>query len=232
MVVDGRILRLELDGALKLLDRRVDVTLVDISAELLEIFRSKCAISGFVSRVVCAEIGSFLAETSDMFDLVVFSSALHHIENVEQILTLTFHRLEPRGLLYTIFDPTSRRQLHSTTRALQRLEYFTFKLFCQTQDLPAAVFRRLRRLFSGVRARQKSDAALSQATAGMLAEYHVEEGIDDLALVAKLRAVGFEVVWYERYADSRFDLTRRLIERTGDSTSFKLLLRKPASALI
>ena len=55
-----------------------------------------------------------------------------------------------------------------------------------------------------------------------------EEGIDDLALVAKLRAVGFEVVWHERYADSRFELTRRLIERTGDSTSFKLLLRKPA----
>jgi hypothetical protein len=87
-------------------------------------------------------------------------------------------------------------------------------------------------VFSGVSAGQKSEVALSNATAGMLAEFHVEKGIDDLALEAKLREVGFEVVWHERYADCRFDLTRRMIEKTGDATSFKLLLRKPSSISI
>jgi len=215
--------------SLKLLSRRVEVTLADISPELLEIFRRKCAVSGFASRVVCAEIGLFLSETSQRFDLIVFSSALHHIENIERVLTLAFHRLEPRGLLYTIFDPTSRDKLHATTRALQRLEYLAFKLFFQTRDVPAAVSRRLSRMFSGVSAGQKSDATLSNATAGMLAEFHVEKGIDDLALGKKLREVGFELVWHQRYADCRFDLTRRMIEKTGDATSFKLLLRKPSS---
>jgi len=132
------------------------------------------------------------------------------------------------GLLYTIFDPTNRNKLRPATRALQRLEYFSFKLFCQTGDLPAAVMRRLRRVYSGVSARRKCDAVLDSATAGLLAEFHVEQGIDDLELVAKLRTVGFEVLWHDRYADSRFELTRRIIERLGDATSFKLLLRKPA----
>ncbi|HKI71885.1 MAG TPA: methyltransferase domain-containing protein [Verrucomicrobiae bacterium] len=213
--------------AFKLLARGLDVTLVDISSKLLDIFSNKCAAAGVVPRSVCSEIGSYMSQSSRKFDLIVFSSALHHLENIESVLTLAFHCLVPGGLLFTIYDPTSRDRLRVTTRVLQRLEYFTFKVFCQTQDLPAAFFRRLRRLFSGVSARRKSDVALSQATAGLLAEFHVGRGIDDLALVSKLRAVGFDVIWHERYAESRFDLTRRIIERIGDSTSFKLLLHKP-----
>ncbi|SRR6266516_7816118 len=218
--------------ALKLLNRGVDVTLVDVSSELMDIFRCKCAASRITPRIVCSEIGSFLSETSRTFDLIVFSSALHHIENFEHVLRLAFRCLEPRGLLYTVFDPTSSCMLQTSTRVLQRLEYITFKLFCQTRDLPAAILRRFRRVLSGVSARRKSDAALTRATAGLLAEFHAEQGIDDLALVAQLTTVGFEVVWHERYADGRFDLTRRIIERTGDSTSFKLLLRKATSASI
>lgn len=213
--------------ALKLLKRGVEITLADISPELLGIFSAKCAAAGIAPRCVCAEIGSFLSQTDQRFDLIVFSSALHHLENIEHVLTLAFHCLQPQGLLYTIFDPTSRRQLKTTTRALLRLEYFTFKLCCQTTDLPAAVGRRLRRVFSGASPQRKSDAALGESTAGMLAEFHVEQGIDDLALIRKLRAVGFEELWHQRYADSRFEVTRRIVERIGDATSFKLLLRRP-----
>jgi len=216
--------------ALKLLRRGVDVTLVDVSPELLEIFRNRCGTLGMTPRIVCSEIGSFLAETSQRFDLIVFSSALHHLENIGHVLRLAFHCLAPRGLLYTVFDPTSSSRLHSATRLLKRLEYFAFKLFWQPGDLPASIMRRLRRVISGVSARRKSDAVLSKATAGLLAEYHAERGIDDLALVAELRTAGFEVVWHDRYADSRFDLTRRIIERIGDLTSFKLLLRRSGSS--
>jgi len=216
--------------ALKLLKRGLDVTLVDISSELLEIFRNKCTASSAASLCVCSEIGSFMLKTRLTFDLIVFSSALHHLENIEAVLTLAFQCLEAGGMLYTVFDPTSRSGLKPATRFLQRLEYFTFKMFCQTGDLPKVAMRRLRRLCSGVSARRKSDAVLSSTTAGMLAEYHVEQGIDDSALVARLRGIGFEVVWHQRYADSRFELTRRAIKWIGDSTSFKLLLRRPTCA--
>ena len=168
---------------------------MDISSELLDIFRCKCAASRMSPQMVCSEIGSFLSETCRTFDLIVFSSALHHIENIEHVLRLAFRCLEPQGLLYTVFDPTRSTMLRSSTRVLQRLEYLAFKLFCQPRDLPAAILRRFRRVLSGVSARRKSDAALTRATAGLLAEFHAEQGIDDLALVAQLSTVGFEVVW-------------------------------------
>jgi 2-polyprenyl-3-methyl-5-hydroxy-6-metoxy-1,4-benzoquinol methylase len=215
--------------SLKLLRRRVDVTLVDVSSDLQEIFRRKCAASGFTPQTVLAEVGDFLAETDRTFDLIVFSSALHHLESIEPVLSAAFHRLRPNGLLFTTFDPTLQESLRPATRLLQRGEYVAFKLFCQTRDLPRAIFRRMRRVISGTSPRDKSLAALDDSTAGMLAEYHIERGIDDLALVKRLEAVGYQVASHRRYIETRFRLTRRFIEKTGDVTHFKLLLRKPAS---
>jgi hypothetical protein len=64
--------------SLKLLRRGVNVTLADISSELQGIFEKKCAEHGYEPTVVCSEIGRFIASGSEPFDLIVFSSALHH----------------------------------------------------------------------------------------------------------------------------------------------------------
>ena len=212
--------------SLKLLRRGVRVTLADISEDLQAIFRQKCTAAGFTPTVFTGEIAAFLANTTDHFDLVVFSSALHHLENVEAVLRLARERLAPGGLLFTTFDPTARAQHHWLTRVLQRLDYFGFKLFCQTSDVLGAVRRRTKRLLAGTRAAAKDQAEVNESTAGLLAEYHVEKGIDDLALVSHLKQAGYEVVWHERYAGGRTALTRGLIKALGDATSFKLLLRR------
>ena len=213
--------------SLKLLGRGVDATLADISPELQQIFREKCAAHDYRPKVVCSEIGSFLTSTPDSYDLIVFSSALHHLENIEEVLTHAFGRLNSGGVLFAVFDPTPSARNSRLTRWAQRLEYLCFKLLHQTSDLPKAVIRRLRRLLSGSHADDKLHVDLDASTAGVLAEYHVEKGIDDLALVERMGRVGFEVVWHERYAGARFALTARLIRWVGDVTSFKLLLRRP-----
>jgi SAM-dependent methyltransferase len=178
---------------------------------------------------VCSEIGNFLAQDGDKFDLIIFSSALHHLENIDAVLALAFERLAPGGLLYSIYDPTLQKQHHTLSRIAGRLEYYTFKVFFQTADFPKAIGRRLRRIMAGARPDQKLSSELNDATIGMLAEYHTGTGIDDLALVEHMRKVGYEVVWHNRYAEARFQLTRKIIRWVGDATSFKLLLRKPAS---
>jgi 2-polyprenyl-3-methyl-5-hydroxy-6-metoxy-1,4-benzoquinol methylase len=212
--------------SLKLLRRGVQVTLADISEELQAIFRRKCAAEGFTAKIHTGEIADFLSHSGDSFDLIVFSSALHHLENVEAVLCLARERMAPGGLLFTVFDPTSRAQHHLLTRALQRVDYYGFKVFCQTSDVFAAFGRRTKRLLSGTRAANKSAAAVNESTAGLLAEYHVEKGIDDLALVSRLKQAGYEVVWHERYPGGRTALTRWLVRMLGDATSFKLLLRR------
>ena len=212
--------------SLKLLRRGVNVTLADISAELQGIFQRKCAERGYTPTVVCTEIGSFLTSSAEPFDLIVFSSALHHLENIDEVLKLAHARLTPGGLLFSIFDPTPNSAKSLVSRIALRVEYFCFKLFCQTSDLPGAFGRRFRRFLSGAKAGDKSNVALDGSTAGVLAEYHIEKGIDDLALVERMRKVGFDVVFHDRLAGTRYGLTAAVIRRMGDVTTFKLLLRR------
>ena len=214
--------------AVKLHRRNVQVTLVDISPELLDIFRKKCAQMEVEPHAVYAEIGFFLAQGNERFHLIVFSSALHHLEDVQGVLALALPRLLPGGLLFTTFDSTAKERQRALTRFLLRVEYFFFKLFFQTLDVPKTAWRRIRRVASGASPQDKQGVSLNAATAGMLAEYYGEKGIDDLALVENLKEGGYEIVWHERYPGARFSWTRRMIAWLGDATSFKLLLRNPA----
>ena len=143
------------------------------------------------------------------------------------MLTLAFERLAPGGMLYSIYDPTPQSQQRTPTRLALRLEYLTFKMFFQTADFPKAIGRRIRRMLAHTTPDKKLASAINDDTIGMLAEYHVGSGIDDLALVARLKQVGYEIVWHERYAETRFKLTRQIVRWIGDHTTFKLLLRKP-----
>jgi len=215
--------------SMKLLRRGAKVVLADISPQLLELFQKKAAAAGYQSEIVCSEVASFLGDGGRAFDLIVFSSALHHIENIDGVLGLAYQRLAPGGLLFTVFDPTAQSQRRLATRTLLKLDYYWFKLVCQSSDVLPAAGRRFRRLMSGSTPDRKDQVALNESTVGMLAEYHVEQGIDDLALVERLKGVGYEVVWHERYAKCRAGWLLPLIEFLGDKTSFKLLLRKPQS---
>jgi 2-polyprenyl-3-methyl-5-hydroxy-6-metoxy-1,4-benzoquinol methylase len=83
--------------SLMLLRRGIQPILADISPELLEIFRQKCESNAFKPNTVCKEIGAFWLKRVRLVDLILFSSALHHLENFKQVLTLAFNRLAPGG---------------------------------------------------------------------------------------------------------------------------------------
>ncbi len=216
--------------ALKLLRRGLAVTISDISSTQLDIFRKKCEENAFSAQILTGEIGELLAENKIAYDVIIFSSALHHLENINDVLQLAFNSLRPGGLLFTIFDPTATRNYKKITKAILWCDYLLFKTLEQTRDLPFAVVRHLRRRLSGLIRHTSYDKQALQLTEdnfGLLAEYHVEHGIDDFALVKDLQLMGYQVVWHIRYPDGRYRLTRLLIARLKDATQFKLLLKKP-----
>jgi 2-polyprenyl-3-methyl-5-hydroxy-6-metoxy-1,4-benzoquinol methylase len=210
--------------ALKLLNRGLNVTLTDISQEQLNIFEQKAAAHRARARVVCGEIASFLVEHTGEFDLIVFSSALHHLENYGAVLKFCLGALRPGGLVFTIHDPTAAKNRRLLARVILRLDYLAFKCLDNAADLPAAVGRRLQRTISGA---QRDEMQINEATMGLLAEYYATGGIDDLMLVDDLRGAGFEIIWHKRRAGGRYSLTRKLVEWTGEKTEFELLARKP-----
>jgi ubiquinone/menaquinone biosynthesis C-methylase UbiE len=213
--------------ALKLLRRGATVTLVDISRELQALFQAKCAREQFDATIVNSEIGSFLAKHPREFDLIVFSSALHHLHSIDDVLAMALRALRPGGLLFTTFDPSSRTRMKRITRDLLKLEYVVFKVMNHPFDVPFAALRRVRRSLRRFSKRPVDGTEIDSASVGVLAEYHVETGIDDLALVENLQAIGFQVVWHRRVVECRYAPTRTLIELLGDRTAFKLLLRRP-----
>jgi len=208
--------------ALRLLRRGVPVTVADISPDLLGILRAKCEAAGLAPAIVCTEIGSFLAARPGAYDLITFSSALHHLENIVDVLGLAHTSLRPGGLVYTVLDPTARAEIGRAARVLLWLDYVAFKTLRQTSDLLPSIGRRLHRTFG----HPTSAGTLDGPYLGTLAEYHVAKGIDDKALIGQLQSLGYEVIWHQRYTVARFGITRAMLRLLREHTSFKLLLRK------
>jgi len=215
--------------ALKLLERGINVTVVDISEDLLNILRSKCSELHYSPSVICEEIGAFLQVEREGFDLIVFSSALHHFQDIKSVLSMAYSSLKQDGLVFTIFDPTLQRNNSWIGRKVSRMDYLLFKIQNQPKDIFGAFRRKFlagkRRGLKGLLRGSKYDNELDKDF-GALAEFHAVSGIDDIELADFLRGVGYKVLWHERYASARFGVFAWLLRALGDKTHFKLLLRK------
>lgn len=213
--------------ALKLAARGIPVTLADVSPDQLEIYKEKCQKMGKEARTHCGDILAFLKSTPAKYDIIVFSSALHHIENYMAVLTLAYEALAPGGIIMTIYDPTLVSGRKSGTRMFLFLDYLTFKLRKQTSDLIPGVARRIKRTIRGRNPQEGGEIA--DESLGFLAEYHLTRGIDDHELVRGMVQRGAEVLWHQRESGGRYAITRKLVGLMGDATDFRTLFRKPAA---
>jgi ubiquinone/menaquinone biosynthesis C-methylase UbiE len=201
--------------ALKLLDQGTDVTLCDISPEMISLFESKCKEKNSSQyKTVCSEIGSFLANTTAKFDLIVFSSALHHIEDYTFILKIASSCLNKNGIIYTIFDPI-------------KYDFLTYIILRTEMILNAAIkYPSEACMVARKQAVAKLFRNIDQSTI-VEYEYYAKSGIDDFSLVNSLKKLGMQIVIHERFTDARYALIRQLLSALKRSTSFKLVLRTP-----
>lgn len=199
----------------ELLARRgIETTVADVSAEMLARWREKAAGLGVAADTVEAEIDSFLANDERRWELIVLSSALHHLDDYVGVAQAAARRLEPGGVLVTAFDPV--RSDDRTMLKLRRFDYL-LSLLAEPRSLAAAVRRR----------RDRRSGTDHGVNVGDLAEKHALHGIDDEEVLAALRAEGLEIVEHRRYACQRFRITERLIRARGGATTFHLIARKP-----
>jgi ubiquinone/menaquinone biosynthesis C-methylase UbiE len=189
---------------LALAERGVGTLAVDVSPEMLALLARKAAARGLPAETRVAEIEPFLREPGPSFDVIVFSSALHHLEDPGAVLALAAARLEPGGVLLTVFDPT---QTGRAGRVLRRVDYGLHV----ARHTPG-------RLLQRARGRDQLGAA---------AERHALAGLDDAALRARLEAAGLEVLVHDRRADARFALVRAAQRLLREPSGFALLARRP-----
>ena len=182
---------------------------------MINLFESKCKernLSHYKAK--CAEIGSFLANTSSKFDLIVFSSALHHIEDYTSILKIAATRLNKNGFIYTIFDPI---KCDFPTYLILRFEMI---LNAATKYPSEACMIARRQAITKIHRNFDPNIAVEY-------EYYAKSGIDDFSLINSLKEIGIQIVIHERYTDARYTFVRQLLSVLKRSTNFKLLLRLP-----
>ncbi len=201
--------------------KNVKVTLCDQSPQLLDIFKMKCKEDGIICDTVNQEIAQYLNTAGQKFDLIIFSSALHHLENYEFVLGLALEHLNNHGFIFTTFDPVKWK---FPAYPIVRLEYILFKLFNHKDVIPT-VKRKIRKIYQKIR-KQNDASNESLVNWGEMAEYHVNKGIDDFALVGGMEQRGLKVVWHIRETRARYSFFEAVLKLFGCVTSFKLLLQK------
>jgi len=189
---------------------------VDISPEMLAIYERKAAAARVEADTQISEVDAFFERDPGGWDLIVFSSALHHIEDYGRTLELAAARLAPGGVIVTIFDPTA---LGCAWQRIRRFDYIAHVVLRN----PAGLWPRLLQRFH-------PKSADADRVVGERAERHVRAGIDDTRLAERFEQLGLEVVMHGRFYEGRFAPTRFLHSALRTPSSFAFVVRRPPSA--
>lgn len=187
-----------------------EIYLVDLSEKMLDIARARMIKEGVGEiRIVQADAFSFL-ETAEQYDLMVFSSALHHFKDPIKLLDAAAERLSPQGIIITLAEPTTI----VTTRLFKMMTFiFGHKAYKQ-----AVVKRWVKNAFS------PGDASADNELVD-IAEYQAYKGFDDKTLANQLNSAGLHPLVHMRYpAGEPFML--KIMPYIGLNWSFSLILRK------
>ena len=197
-----------------LFESGVETVLVDLSPEMTARWRHKAEARGYRPEIHLIEIERFLEEDARTWDLIVFSSALHHLENYQEVATTAAGKLATGGVLVTVFDPI---RVGTAGSFLRRVDWVLWGLRHDLGRMPGIIAGWLRRLFG----REGSEAGI-----GGRAELYAVIGINDLVLADALRSCGLHVVEHRREYAARHGFIRGAFRLMRRPASFSLIARR------
>jgi SAM-dependent methyltransferase len=194
---------------------------VDISEHMLALLKQKALTKGYSPALVRGPIEQFLEATDESFDLVAFSSVLHHLYSYTSVVERAASQVRFGGFFYSNWDPAIPRNPF-WTRAFDSIDTAGAKFMLDPRDVLPGIWRRARKLFR----RHDSQFARPVVSAGDLAEYHAKTGVDDAQIVRLLETSGFEIVEHQRYSAARTRPARFLNEGLRLLENFKIIARR------
>ena len=218
----GRIRCLDCGGgtgnvSLKMLRRGWHVTVVDVSSDMLDILKTKASASGWEGVFINDSVENFFSRSPQLYDVVSFSSVLHHLYSPVSVVIGAAGHISPGGFFYSIFDPVPPSSGFAAG-CFSSFDTFLAKLIYDRQDFVPGLRRRFRKLS----AHPDTQHGRVVVSPGDLAEYHARTGIDDTLLAQTLQQQGF-IVDRKRYAVGRTKLVRWLNNHLQVLLNFRIL---------
>jgi SAM-dependent methyltransferase len=160
--------------SLKMLELGWDVTVVDVSSDMLNLLDERARARGFSPALVNSSIEAFLTSATDQYHVITFNSVRHHLFSYLEVVDHVADRIGPGGLFYSNFDPVIPNGL-LLPKLLESVDTILAKAFHDKSDFLPGIVRRVGKVFS------ESDQVHQRAIAssGDLAEYHAKSGVDD-----------------------------------------------------
>jgi len=207
--------------ALKLLARGWSVSVVDVSPDMLAILSQKCQARQLSPSIVNQAIETYLAETSDSYDLICFGSVLHHLHSYLGVVSMAADRVRPGGFLYSNFDPVIPKRPFLAD-AVTSIDTFAAKLLYDPADVFPGILRRLKKLVLKPSPLHRR----SVASLGDIADYHAGRGVDDRQIRDILSQKGFAILEHLRYGTGRTSPIRILNDFCRFSEFWKIQARR------
>jgi 2-polyprenyl-3-methyl-5-hydroxy-6-metoxy-1,4-benzoquinol methylase len=212
--------------SLKLLEMGWDVTVIDVSPDMLNLLEAKARTKGFRPNLVNSSIEAFLTATNDKYDVITFNSVLHHLYSYLDVIDHVLSRIRPEGLFYSNFDPVIPRN-PVLPMILESLDTTLAKAFHDPYDFFPGTVRRIKKVFHASNETHQR-AILSS---GDLAEYHAKTGVDDRKIIALLQAREFSIIDHRRWTGGRTWFVRYINQHLRTMETFKVLARRSSSSI-
>lgn len=203
------------NAAMMMLEMGLEPVVVDVSPEMLAHWQRKAAARGFDAPVVASDIAGYLEAEESEWDLITFSSVLHHLENPAEVLGSAARRLAPGGVLITIFDPIQAGRLGAL---LRRADWITNAAIRDRESLRAA---------AAARREVREAGSAGGPHVGQIAERHARDGLPDSELVGTLRAQGLAILRHDRLYDARYRLIRAVYGAVRRPSTFSIVAQRP-----
>ena len=164
--------------SLKFLKYGFSVTGVDISKEMLDILHDKTKNRSL--KLVESDVDSFISKCKEKYDVITFSSVLHHLPDYLETIDNTTKILKENGIIYITHEP--KRKINQKSIHIPFWKIFTV--------FDSLLFYTLILRLKGVKIPQV-DYTWS--------DYHSIEGIDSKEVINYLRDNNFQILRYEEY---------------------------------
>jgi len=201
-------------ATVRFLELGARVTAVDISENQLRDLRRRCDRYGDNLQVHCEEIASTIQRQSDLYDVVVMNSFIHHIPDYLAVIKNVLPLLKLRGQFFSFQDPLEYDTLERRSYVFSQAAYFSWRIF--QGNLWRGFKTRLRRSRGVYIAGSQEDDA----------EYHVtRNGVDQTAIAHLLAAEHFDCT-VVRYFSTQSGLFQRIGASLAMENTFSITAQR------